>query len=311
MTLAEMIKKGFKFIFDRKYRIKHLDQHGKLNGLSDEKYLKKVFYANMGKKLDLNNPATYSEKLQWQKLYDRRPEYTMMVDKIEVKKYVAEKLGEQYIIPTLGTWDDPDKIDFDALPERFVLKCNHNSGKGMVICKDKQSLDLPAVREGLKQGLEQDYYLKGREWPYKDVKRRILAEAYMEDEKTAELRDYKFFCFNGETKMLFIASDRQKADEETKFDFFDMDYNLLPFTNGHPNAKIPPQKPECFEEMKALAAKLSEGIPQVRVDFYEVNGRVYFGEMTFFHWSGFMPYDPEEWDYKMGEWIKLPIELEE
>jgi len=228
------------------------------------------------------------------------------VDKIEVKKYVAEKIGEEYIIPTIGVWDNPDDIDFDALPDKFALKCNHNSGIGMVICKDKSRLDIEKVREGLRRGLAQDYYMSGREWPYKDVKRRILAEQFMEDEKTAELRDYKFFCFNGEAKMLFIASDRQKAGEETKFDFFDMDYNLLPFTNGHPNSKVLPEKPECFDKMRELAEKLSEGIPQLRVDFYEVNGRIYFGELTFFHWGGMMPFEPEEWDYKIGEWIKLP-----
>ena len=305
MKPSTMIKKGFKFLFNRRYRIEHLAMHGRLDYLSDEKYLKKLFYAKMGKKLNLDDPKTYSEKLQWLKLNDRRPEYTTMVDKIEVKKYVAEKIGEQYIIPNIGVWDNPDDINFDEFPDKFVIKCNHNSGKGMAICKDRSTFNVAKARAELKEGLKQDYYLPMREWPYKDVKRRVLAEVYMEDQKTAELRDYKFFCFGGEAKMLFIASDRQTKGEETKFDFFDMDYNLLPFTNGHPNSKVQPEKPECFDEMRMLAEKLADGIPQVRVDFYEVNGKVYFGEMTFFHWSGMVPFEPEEWDYKIGEWLDI------
>ena len=300
------MNKLFKFILDKEFRFGILASRGFYGKLSDEKFLKRKFKLRFGYELNLDNPQTYSEKLQWLKLYDRRPEYVQMVDKIEVKKYVADRIGEEYIIPTIGVWDDPEDIDFDALPDRFALKCNHNSGVGMVICKDKSGLDIKKVREGLKRGLAQDYYLANREWPYKDVKRRILAEQFMEDEKTSELRDYKFFCFNGEAKMLFVASDRQKEGEETKFDFFDMDYNLLPFTNGHPNSKVQPEKPECFDKMKELAEKLSEGIPQLRVDFYEVNGRIYFGELTFFHWSGMKPFEPEEWDYKIGEWVKLP-----
>ena len=262
----------------------------------------------MGYKLNLKNPRTFSEKLQWLKLYDRRPEYTMMVDKVKVKEYVASKVGKQYVIPTLGVWDNPDKIDFGALPERFVLKVNHNSGTGMYICKDKSKMDVEKVKAELRKGLKENYYKKNREWPYKDVPRRAFAEVYMEDEY-GELRDYKFFCFNGEVKALFIASDRSKGEHAVKFDFFDDGFNHLPFINGHPNADVPPAKPRKFEEMKDLAAKLSKGIPQVRIDFYEVGDRVFFGEMTFFHWSGMKPYEPMEWDYKFGEWVVLPNTL--
>ena len=280
-------------------------QRGYLNHLPDKMFLKLLFRVRMGKKLDLKNPKTFSEKLQWLKLYDRKPEYTIMVDKYEAKKYVADIIGEEYIIPTLGVWDSVDEIDFDKLPEKFALKCTHNSGKGMYICKDKSKMNKEAVKEGLRSGLKQNYYLSNREWPYKDVKPRIIAEQYMEDVETAELRDYKFFCFGGEAKALFIATDRAKEDTETKFDFFDMDFNHLPFTNGHPNAEILPQKPLNFELMKELAAKLSAGVPHLRVDFYEVNGKVYFGELTFFHWGGFVPFEPEEWDYTFGSWINL------
>ncbi len=273
--------------------------------LPDKFYLKLQFHRKMGYRLNLKNPKTFSEKLQWLKLYDRKPEYTVMVDKVKAKEYVASKLGEEYIIPTIGVWDDPEKIDFDSLPDLFVLKCNHNSGTGMYICKDKSKMDVEKIKAELRKGLKENYYIKNREWPYKNVPRRAFAEAYMEDE-FGELRDYKFFCFDGEVKALFIATDRSKGEHAVRFDFFDENYNHLPFTNGHPNASVLPKKPIMFEEMKNLASKLSKGFPHVRIDFYEVGTQIYFGEMTFFHWSGMKPFVPEEWDYKFGSWIKLP-----
>lgn len=273
--------------------------------LPDKLYLQLKFRSVFGRWIHLKHPRSFSEKLQWLKLYDRRPKYTTMVDKVEAKKYVAGIIGEEYIIPTLGVWDDPDEIDFDALPKRFVLKVNHNSGTGMYICKDKDKMDIEKIKAGLRKGLKENYFIRNREWPYKNVKRKIFAEKYMEDEY-GELRDYKWFCFDGEVKCLFIATDRSKGAHATRFDFFDADFNHLLFTNGHPNADIQPQKPKLFEKMKELAAKLSKGIPHVRIDFYEVNGHIYFGEMTFFHWSGMVPFEPEEWDYKFGEWLTLP-----
>jgi len=176
----------------------------------------------------------------------------------------------------------------------------------MYICKDKAQMDVDAVKKELRRGLKQDYYLTLREWPYKNVPRKIIAEQYMEDEETSELRDYKFFCFNGAPKALFVATDRQTPGEEVKFDFFDMEYQHLNVRQGHPNAKILPQKPKCFDLMADLACKLSKDIPHVRVDFYEVNGKVYFGEMTFFHFSGMVPFEPAEWDEKFGDWLTLP-----
>lgn len=306
MNLKTLCRAGMRYLFNPEYRFLFNCERGLHNHLSDEEYLKRKFKAAMGRELDLANPKTFNEKLQWLKLYDRKPEYTVMVDKYLVRNYIAETIGEEYLIPLLGAWDDPDEIDFDALPDRFVLKCNHNSGLGMYICRDKSKMNVNKVKKELRKGLRQDYYLRGREWPYKDVPRKIVAEQYMEDTETAELRDYKFFCFDGEVKALFIASERQSATEETKFDFFDADFNHLPFTNGHPNARVLPQKPQQFEKMKELAAVLSKGIPQVRVDFYEVNGRIYFGELTFSHWSGMVPFTPEEWDHTFGSWITLP-----
>lgn len=273
--------------------------------IPDRIYLCILFKKLMGRRLNLQNPQTFSEKLQWLKLYDRRPEYTTMVDKYAVKKYVSDKIGEQYIIPTLGVWESFDEIDFSKLPNQFVLKCTHDSG-GLVICKNKNTFDIQDAKAKIEKSLKNNYYYSSREWPYKKVKPRIIAEEYMEDTQTSELRDYKFFCFNGKVKMLFIASDRQSKNEETKFDFFDIDFKHIDVRNGHPNASVPPEKPSQFELMKTLAEKLSVDIPQVRVDFYEVDGRVYFGEITFFHWGGFVPFEPSKWDKTFGDWIELP-----
>ena len=274
--------------------------------LPDSFYIRLKYYHRFGKRLNLHNPTTYNEKLQWLKLYDRRPEYTIMVDKVTAKEYVKDIIGDEYIIPTLGIWDTPQSIDFDNLPDRFVIKCNHNSGTGMYICKNKTQMDKEKVVMQLQKGLMQDYYKTSREWPYKNVQRKIIAEKYMEDEETKDLRDYKFFCFDGVVKALFIATERQNEFEETKFDFFDENYIHLPIRNGHPNALVPPKKPENFELMKKLACKLSEGIPHVRVDFYEANGKVYFGELTLCHWGGFVPFEPEKWDTVFGSWLTLP-----
>lgn len=282
-----------------------LDQYKISKIIPDRAYLKMKYRANFGKKLNLKNPRTYNEKLQWLKLYDRNPEYSRLVDKYEVKPYVAERIGEEFIIPTLGVWDRVEDIDFDALPNQFVLKCTHDSG-GLVICRDKSKLNVEEAKKKLNRALHNNFYFSGREWPYKNVKPRILAEEYMEDEVTGELRDYKFFCFDGVAKALFIASDRQTAGEEVKFDFFDMDFEHLDFRQGHPNSQEPIAKPQTFEQMWKLAEELSRGYPQLRVDFYEVNGKTYFGELTFFHHNGFMPFDPEEWDVTFGNWIQLP-----
>lgn len=294
-----------KFIKNPGLLFASLGHRGFLNWMSDTVYLKILYFVRLGKRLDLNNPQTFNEKLQWLKLYDRNPLYTTLVDKYAVKKWVAGKIGAQYIIPTLGIWDKFEEIDFEKLPNQFVLKCTHDSG-GIVICRDKQSFDKKRARRILNNCLRHNFFWCTREWPYKNVPPRIIAEKYMQDEKTQELRDYKFFCFGGITKTLFVASDRYHLNEETKFDFFDVNFVHLPFTNGHPNALLLPEKPQCFEEMKNLAKILSAGMPHVRIDFYEINGKVYFGEITFFHWSGLMPFNPEKWDYTFGSWLKLP-----
>lgn len=278
-----------------------------LNWLPDKVFLKVAFRARLGKKLNLKKPETFNEKMQWLKLYNRKPEYTMMVDKYLVRNYVKEKIGEEYLIPLLGVWADPEEIDYDNLPMQFVLKCNHNSGLGMCICKDKSSLDIKQVKNELRKGIKQNYYLTGREWPYKNVPRRIIAEKYMVDESGYELKDYKYYCFDGKVKLVMINSDRMSA-ETTKANYFDENYHPLDFTWGYENAEVPPVKPERFEEMKCLAEKLSEGLPHVRIDFYQTPNGIFFGEMTFFDGCGFDSIEPIEWDYKIGSWIKLPTE---
>lgn len=291
--------------FLRRYGLILLDRIAPIVPIPDKLYLHLKYYFRMGKCLNLRSPKTYNEKLQWLKLYGRRPIDTMLSDKYAVKEYIAQAIGLKYVIPLLGVWDKFDDIDFNQLPNQFVLKCTHDSG-GIVICKDKSQLDVEAAKQIINRGLKHDFYVYSREKAYRDIPRRIIAEEYREDSSTKELRDYKFFCFDGVPKALFVASDRQVSGAETKFDFFDMEYNHLPFTNGHPNAEVPPAMPVCFEEMKQLAAKLSKGIPHVRVDFYEVDGHVYFGEMTYSHWGGMTPFKPEQWDYIFGSWIKLP-----
>ena len=271
--------------------------------MGDKTYLKLQFRAQMGKRLDLENPQTFNEKLQWLKLYDRRPEYTMMVDKYAVKDYVAQRIGREYIIPTLGVWDRFEDIDFDTLPERFVLKCTHDSG-GLVICRDKASLDLQMAREKLEKSLKRNFYFHGREWPYKNVKPRIIAEPYME-ERAGELKDYKIMCFNGEAKCSFVCSDRF-SEKGLHVTFFDLDWNVLPFERKYPSRKNGLPRPAQYEKMLELAQTLSQGIPFVRVDFYEVDGKVYFGELTLYPGCGFEAFSPEEWDHTLGSWITLP-----
>ncbi len=283
-----------------------LAQKGAFRWMSDESYIRLAWKIMMGHtKLDLVNPETYNEKLQWLKLHDRKPIYTVMVDKYEAKEYVAQIIGEEHVIPTYGVWNSFDEIDFDSLPNQFVLKCTHDSG-GIAICRDKKTFDKVKAKKLLTKNLKHNFYWTGRDWPYKNVKPRIIAEKYMEDSLDPDLRDYKFFTFNGVARALFVASDRQTKGVETRFDFFDMDYNHLPVKNGHENSTVYPLKPKTFDKMKELAEKLGKGIPQARMDFYEVDGKVYFGEITLFHYSGMVPFEPAEWDKKFGDWIDLP-----
>lgn len=277
--------------------------------LNDKLYLQWKWRFKMGGKLDLDNPMTFNEKLQWLKLYDRKPEYTMMVDKVKVKEYVAKKIGDEYIIPTIGVWDRPEDIDFDSLPNQFVLKCSHNSG-GLFICKDKAKVTTEKwknVLAGLKKSLQYDYYLLGREWPYKNVERKILAEKYMTDGDN-DLDDYKIHNFNGIPKVILVCRDRFKESPMID-DFYSDRWELLDVKRpGHPNSPEPMDPPAELQEMLRLSKILSKDIPFLRVDFYTSNHKVYFGELTFFPASGVCKFEPEKWDHEFGDWIKLPYD---
>lgn len=274
--------------------------------LPDKIYLKSLYKYKTGKKLNLNNPETFNEKLQWLKLYDRNPEYTKMADKYEAKKYVASVIGEEYIIPTLAVYDKFEDIEWDKLPNQFVIKCTHDSG-GLVICKDKNNLDLEKAKKKIQKSLKRNYYYTGREWPYKYIKPRIIAEKYMGTNEQKELIDYKFFCFNGNPKVILVCSERFSSDNMCET-WFDENWNFLDIieSNHRVNKKI--KKPINFSQMMEFSKKLSRDISFIRVDFYEINGKIYFGELTFFPAAGFEKFEPEEWDKKLGNMLELPKE---
>ncbi len=271
--------------------------------LGDELFLKLKWKQIMGYSLNLKNPITFNEKLQWLKLYNRNPEYTRMVDKYEAKEYVASIIGKEHVIPTIAVYDRAEDIDFNALPNQFVLKCTHDSG-GIVICRDKSQLDKKTAIKKLKKGLKHNFYWQFREWPYKNVKPRIIAEQYLDDEN-GDLNDYKLMCYNGKCKNLFVCSGRSKKD--LRVDFFDVMWNHLPFKRKYDNADYEISCPDNLEEMIKIAEKLSTEIksPFVRIDFYNIDRKIYFGEITFFPGSGYEIFSPISWDYKLGNLINL------
>ncbi len=291
---------------------------GMLNWIPDKEYLQMVFRAEMGKKLNLKNPRTFNEKLQWLKLYNRNPNYPQMVDKCTAKEYVANIIGEQYIIPTLGIWHHFEDINFSILPEQFVIKCTHDSAS-TIICKDKKSLNIEETKMKIESHLKKNTYSFGREWPYKDLKPRIIAEKYLQNcssmnddcQKTEikkdELTDYKFYCFNGYVDCVMICFDRESND--TKFYFFDHDWKLKRINKRGMEApdgfSLP--RPSCLDEMFRIASSLSQGIPFVRVDLYQSDKQVFFGEMTFFPQSGFDSNYRLETDLYFGNLIDLSL----
>ncbi len=273
-----------------------------LRFLPDTLYIQLNYYAHFKKFAHLKNPCTYNEKLNWLKLHDHNPIYTTLVDKYEAKKYISNQIGGGYCIPTIGIWDHFDEIAFDKLPDQFVLKCTHDS-EGIVIIKDKSAFDINEAENKLENSLRQNFFFIGREWAYKYVKPRIIAEPYLEDIRDGELRDYKFFCFHGEPKVMYIASGR--SANKTKFDYFDMNFHHLNIAQKYPNADATLSKPSAFDEMIRLSKVLSKDFIHVRVDFYEVNGKCYVGELTFYPLSGFIPFQPNEWDQIFGGWLDL------
>lgn len=302
----ELFNKILKYVTNKEFRyFVNTDVFHMYRNMSDYEYLKKKYKDILGRDLNLDNPKSFTEKLQWLKINDRRDIYSKMVDKYEAKKFISSIVGDDYVIPTLGVWNNVEDIDFDKLPNQFVLKCTHDSAS-IIICKDKNKLNLKKVKRKLNKSLKRNFYVYHREWPYKNVPHRIICEPFMkEDDESIEnacLTDYKFFCFNGEPQVFYISKDKG-ADPTT--DFFDMNFKNLPFRMKDPNSKILPKKPECFEQMREMAKKLSKGIPHLRVDFYYINKHIYVGELTFYHCAGFVKIVPEEWDYKLGNMIDL------
>lgn len=275
--------------------------------LPPKAYLGLKYLVVFKRPINWKRPETFSEKLQWIKLYGCKPEYGKMADKVLAKEYVSEIIGEEYIIPTLGKWKSFDAIDFDTLPNRFVLKCNHDSGTA-VICRDKSTFNQADAGKILSKALKRDYYKVFKETPYKDIKRMIFAEKFIQDERAGELLDYKFFCFDGKAEILKI--DFGRAENNHHANYYDLEMNLLPFglSTSYPMPEKHFSKPENFSEMIRIAEKLSEGIPFVRVDLYNVSGRIYFGELTFFPGSGLTPYTDVEADKLLGSRLHLPYE---
>lgn len=283
-----------------------LNKKGLMKWMPDRMHMRLRWYLHFGTRLELDNPQGFNEKLNWLKLHDRKPLYTTMVDKYGAKKYVAERIGEEYIIPTYGVWERFDDIDFDSLPEQFVLKCTHDSG-GLVICRDKSTFDMDKARRKINASLKRDFYATVREWPYKDVPRRIIAEKYMEDERNGRsLVDYKFYCFGGEPQFLYISQGLE--DHKTaRISFVTLDWAFAPYQRSDyaPFTELP-EKPEHFEEMVSLCRKLAAGHSFLRVDLYQINGRVYFSELTFYPCGGLMPFGTPEQNLQMGSLLHLP-----
>ena len=298
------MNKMIKYIKNPSNIIIYLMNKNFFNWMSDEQYLKIKYRLIMKKKLDLEKPQTYNEKLQWLKLNDRKNGYTKMVDKYEAKKYVASVIGEQYISPTLGVWEKFKDINFEILPKQFVLKPTHTSGD-VFICKDKNNIDYKKLKKKVNKWLKRKYYFLHREWPYKNVKPRIIAETYIENKEEIGLKDYKFMCFNGKVKCSFVCTNRN-SKQGLSVDFFDLNWKKMPFTRHYPNSGEHINKPINYNQMLQLAEKLAKNIPFVRVDFYEVNRKIYFGELTFYPGAGFEEFSPEKYDRVLGEWLDLP-----
>jgi len=300
-----MIQKIIKYIKNPYCIFFYLRFRGFLNWLPDIVYLKIIFREKFGYSLDLKNPKTFNEKLQWTKLYGNLEKYTNLVDKYEVRKYIAETIGEEYLIPLLGVYDRVEDIDFSKLSEQFVLKCTHDSGS-VIVCKDKNNFDIERAKKKLKKRLKKNFYRAWREPQYKNIKPKIICEKYMVDESGTELKDYKIFCFNGEPKIVQVHFDRFTNHKRNSYD---TEWNYIPVSIGypsHPNMVI--DKPSNLQQMLDLARKMSENIPHVRVDLYSIHNKIYFGELTFIHGAGYLKIEPKGFDFEMGSWLELPKE---
>ncbi len=307
MLILEKAHKA-KLKIKKAYR-KYFTTEGRFTSVLPNKvYLKKVYKKTFGEELDLKNPKTFTEKLNWLKLYYVRPEYSIMVDKYKAREYISEKVGDEYLVPLLGVWDSPDEIDFNLLPDKFVLKCNHESG--IIVCKDKSKFDIESTKSELASHLKRNYYKKHREMPYKYVPRKIICEKFMENTNGEPLFDYKFFCFSGEPRYIMVNSARF---DDLKTDMYSTDWEWLEMQDGHyPIAGDKFQRPTQLDKMLEMAEKLSEGIPFLRVDFNVWDGKIFVGELTLYHSGGLEKfttppeYEEHYWDEKLGKELKLP-----
>lgn len=285
-----------------RYIWRKVSKKGLLKFLSDETFVNLEYKLKMKKKLNLDGPKRYNEKLQWLKLYDHNPQYTDLVDKYEVRKHVEKLIGEEYLIPIYGIYDNYDEINFGKLPDQFVLKPTHTSGD-VFICKDKTVINHAELKKELSEWLNKNYFDYHREWPYKNIKPRIICEKYMSEKGSDRIKDYKYFCFDGKAEMMFVASDR---GTNTKFDFYDRQFNHMNIEQHYPKSDKALSKPNNYDEMVEISEKLSKGFPHVRIDLYSINDKIYFGEFTFYHFSGFEPFVPDSFDYELGSLLRLP-----
>lgn len=298
------------FIENPQYFITSPAAKGWLNWVPDSLYLKVLYRVIMGRKLNLKNPKEYNEKLQWLKLNDRKPEYSTMVDKYEVRGYIEDLLGDKYLIPCLGIYDSVDDIDIDALPDRFVLKCTHDSGS-VEICKDKSSFDIEGARHRLSQAMKRNYYATYREWPYKYVKPRIIAEGYLEGDG-GDLKDYKVMCFNGEAKIIEVHENRFVEGKVHTQTFYDKEWNIVPLTQVETvTVDRPGERPRQLDEIIRLSELIAKDMYHARIDWYIEGDKIYFGEITFFDGSGFESFSTPEMERMLGDMIKLPEKWKE
>lgn len=268
--------------------------------LSDKAYLKFVYRLRLGKKLNLDNPTSFTEKLQWLKLYDHNPMYSKMADKFAVRDYIKDKVGDEFLVPLIGVYDNYSEIDFSSLPSSFVMKPTNDSGS-CVICLDKSLLDLKKTKKTICYSLKHNYYKKTREWQYKNIKPRVIVEKYLGDDINP-INDYKFFCFNGKARFMYIEKESSSSPSQA---IYDMDFNRLSFSMDDDVSQENYDKPVCFDEMRKVAEKLSEDIPFLRVDMYYEKGQIYVGELTFYHYGGYIPFNPPNWDDIIGCWLDI------
>lgn len=301
LEIAHRVKRSIINIYQKYFTLKHPETYI----LSDKSYIKKLYKKRLGKTINLSNPKTFCEKQNWLKLYDRKPIYTVMADKYLAREFVAERIGEEYLVPLLGVWDSADDIDFSLLPDKFVLKCNHNSD--VTICTDKAKFDINNVRKKINEQLSGNYYFYNREWPYKNIPQKVICEKYMENYDGTDPIEYKVLCFEGIPKYVIVISGRF-SNRPTTMDTYDMNWKYTNLINGDcPLSGNIFEKPKCLDKIIEISKKLSENTHFLRVDFNFWNKKLYFGEMTFFDAAGFEKYMPEEWDCILGDLMELPL----